>query len=298
MSDAPATDPHLDLSRLEPAPIASTAYDGILQARLTSLKGRFEAAGIPWNVDRVKFNPGVIVQQEDAYREMLVRQEINDAAASLRLATAVGPALDHLGQTYHRTARREIAPGVLENDASYRAHAQASAEARPLYGLVPGGYAWRVAQRFAADVKDVVSLRAGPGLIDLMLLGHAHDGTVPAGTVARVQAAFDGEAHHQSTDTVTVKGAEIRAFAVDLLIRHRPGLLAGALVEAATRGLTALRDARHAIGRALTRSAIETAATSADVEEVILVNAGDLPHQASFAAPWLTVGSISTQVAP
>lgn len=73
--------------------------------------------------------PIVIILQQAAYRELALRQRINDATHGVMLAFAVGSDLDHIGANkgVYRLIIKEAdettdppTPAVLENDEAFR----------------------------------------------------------------------------------------------------------------------------------------------------------------------------------
>ncbi|WP_210207726.1 baseplate J/gp47 family protein, partial [Rhodoplanes elegans] len=217
----------LDLSRIGAPTLTAIDFEATLRARLLDFKARWDAARVK-NPELpafdviddagnpvTQFDAGVVLAQEFAFGEINVLQAINDHANALRLATSVGADLDHVAITYKATERLVISgtPGsadaVLESDDEYRARAQLSDEARPLFGLTPGGYEWRVRKLYGDRVKHVRTRKRPAGWLDLIVLARAGDGTPPETLIGDLQAAFDGEAASQSTDIVTVVPARI-----------------------------------------------------------------------------------------
>jgi phage-related baseplate assembly protein len=115
----------LDLSRLPPADLVRPLdYEAIVAARVADLKDRLEAADIPFDVDRLETDPGVILQEADAYRELLALQAINDVGRANMLAYATGADLDNLAAVYGGGISRLLVsagpPPVYETDERFR----------------------------------------------------------------------------------------------------------------------------------------------------------------------------------
>ena len=72
------------------------------------------------------------------YREMLLRQQTNQACLQLTLKHATGEHLDHIGVTYHRTTRL-----TAETDDAYRQRIALAPEAMSVAGP-DGAYVWHV----------------------------------------------------------------------------------------------------------------------------------------------------------
>lgn len=93
----------IDLSQL-PAPdvIEPLDYETLLaqrKARLIALYPLEDQADIAATL-ALESEPMVKLLQESAYRELVLRQRVNDAARALLLAYATGATLDHLGALF------------------------------------------------------------------------------------------------------------------------------------------------------------------------------------------------------
>ncbi|MDC7787365.1 baseplate J/gp47 family protein [Rhodoplanes sp. TEM] len=302
----------LDLSRIGAPTLTAIDFEATLRARLLDFKTRWDAAraanpSLPvFDVidaagDPVtQFDAGVVLAQEFAFGEINVLQAINEHANALRLGTAVGADLDHLAITYKATQRLVLsgaaggADAVAESDDEYRARAQLSDEARPLFGLTPGGYQWRVRKLYGDRVKHVRALRRTGGRIDLIVLAREGDGTAPETLIGDLQGAFDGEAGSQSTDIVTVWPARIVATAARVKLWVPRGPDPAVAVAAAATAIAALAAERHKIGETLHAQAVGAVAKSGAVRKVdVLEPAADVaggedgaPFVSSITVSW------------
>jgi phage-related baseplate assembly protein len=86
----------VDLSQVpSPAVVEQLDFETILQAMLSDLISRdptFNAL--------VESDPAYKILEVAAYREVIIRQRVNDAAHAVMLAYAIGPDLDQLGANY------------------------------------------------------------------------------------------------------------------------------------------------------------------------------------------------------
>jgi phage-related baseplate assembly protein len=304
----------LDLSRLGAPSFTAIDFEATLKARLLAFKTLWDAArakdptlpvfdliasdGSPL----VETDPAIILAEGFAYGEINVLQALNDHSDALRLATAVSADLDHLAQTYKNTPRLVLVPAtadtaaVYEPDAEYRARAQLSDEAMPLYGLTPGGYIWRVRSLFGDRVKDVRALRRPGGHIDLIVLGRAGDGTPAETLLGDIQAVFEGEDGSQSTDIVTVLPARIVSTTISVAVAIPAGPDAGVVVTAANAALAALAAERHKIGETLHAQAVGAVAKVGAARHVrVVAPAADVVGGAD-GAPHVTSISVATEV--
>ena len=74
----------LDLSRLPPPEaLRGLDYEAILAERKSRLVALLASAGINYDVESLETDPAIILQETDAYRELLQVAAINDAVASV-----------------------------------------------------------------------------------------------------------------------------------------------------------------------------------------------------------------------
>lgn len=264
---------NLDLSNLPaPAVIKDVDYEAILAERLARLKELWPEL----DTTGLETEPGVILEQSDAYREMLAKAAINDAARAVMLAFATGSDLDQLAAFYgvrrlvivpaNPTASPPVAE-VLESDADLRIRAQLAPEQLPYAGMTGGGYR-ALALRTAPSVKDVQTLKRDGGRVDVILLARAGDGTVPAETVSAVYAAFQDDEATQLTDVVSVRSATITTYDIPLTLRIRRGPDPVAVKNAAEAAVRAYAAERHRVGAIVYRNMVEARAAVGGVENV------------------------------
>lgn len=269
---------NLDLSRLPaPAVIQDVDYEAILAARLADLKARMAAVGIDFDTTGLESEPGVILEQADAYREALTLAAINDAARGVMLATATGTNLDNLAAFYgvqrlvitpaNPTANPPVA-AVMESDADLRVRCQLAPEQLPYAGLTGGGYV-ALALRLAPEVKDATPIKRSGGRIDLILLARAGNGAVPDEVVSKVYAGFQDDAATQLTDIVTIRSATIVPYSLTVTLTVPIGPDPAAIRTAAETAIRAYATARHKVGAVVYRNMIEAAAAVGGVENAV-----------------------------
>ncbi|RLQ88917.1 baseplate J/gp47 family protein [Notoacmeibacter ruber] len=289
----------LDLSRLDAAPLVATDFSETLATRLAAFAALYEQVqtanpGLPpLDTLTIPTEPVHILNRHFAAAEMLIASKINAAAGQLRLASAAGPALDHLAATYHRTTRL---PG--ESDEELRGRAQLAPEALAEMGMTPGGYIYKIRTAFGDRIKDVRPINRGDGHVELRLLGRTGSGAVDSETLAAIIRAFQPDEAEQSTDIVSVLSANIITPSVDLVLVAPRGPDPAALIEAARRSVATYAAGLHRIGSALYVQALGAAAHVAPVTTVrVRSPLADLvirPEQAVYLAP--DAVSISVEV--
>lgn len=271
---------NLDLSTLpSPAVVKDVDYEVILVERLARLKELWPDL----DTESLETEPAVFLQQADAFREMLTKAAINDAARAVMLAFATGADLDNLG-AFYGVARLTISddPLILESDADFRARIKLAPEQLPYAGMTGGAYR-ALALRTAPSVKDVSTLKRPGGHVDVILLGRDGDGAVAPEVVSEVYLAFQDDEATQLTDIVAVRSAEITAFDIGLTLHLRRGPDPATVKAAAESAVRAYCTSRHRVGKIVYRNMVEAAAAVGGVENAT-VDIDDIDPGADGAA--------------
>ena len=160
--------------------------------------------------------PLVVLLQEDSYRELLLRQAVQDAATGNMLAYAAGAQLDHLAAFYGvgRQVVQDADPDaippvteVLESDDALRSRAQLALEGQTTAGPRGSYVFW--ARSASGDVRDVSVTSPAPGEVLVTVLSHQSDGSPSAEVLAAVDNTLNAEDVRPLTDTVLVEAAAI-----------------------------------------------------------------------------------------
>jgi phage-related baseplate assembly protein len=291
---------NLDLSTLPAPTLVAIDYDAIRAARLADVVARAAEIGITIDTTSLQTEPAVILEEADAYREVLTLGAINDAAKGVMLAYATGANLDNLAAFYGVqrltiTAATNDAPAVMEPDSDLRSRIILAPEQLPYAGVTAGGYS-ALALRVAPSVKDAHPIKRAAGQVDVVLLGRDGDGAVSSGVVSAVYAAFQDDGATQLTDIVTVRAARIVTYSPTVTLHLRPGPSADAIRAAAEANIRAYAFGRHRIGQVAYAQMI-TAAASVGGVELATVDIGDVDPGNDGAAylAGLTVNAVVMQ---
>lgn len=146
-----------DLASTLPAPgvIEQIAYETILGDLVEDANARFAAAGIDYDVGALETDPVKIVLEAAAFREMLLRARVNDAARANLVAFAIGGDLDHLAAFY------DVERLAGESDAALRERVILAITGRSTAG--PRDWYRAAARRASVRVKDAAVYRVGLG---------------------------------------------------------------------------------------------------------------------------------------
>lgn len=237
--------------------------------------------------------PITILLQESVYREMYLRQRVNDAARALMLAFAMDGDLDQLAALLG-VERLVVTPGdpdtgtdpVMESNDDLRDRTQLAPQGYSVAG--PEG-AYRSHARAAhGSVLDASATSPNPGEVLVSVLVREGDGTAPQAVIDAVAAALSADDVRPLTDKVTVRSAEIVKYAIDAIIYTYAGPDSGVVISEAQSRAQKFADNSRRNGREIPLSGIYAALHAEGVERVVLISpAKDIAitsTQASFCS--------------
>lgn len=261
----------VDLSRL-PAPtiVESLDFEGIFAAMLADLRVRDPAFDALTESD-----PAYKLLQVCAYRELNLRQRVNDAARGVMLAYAGGADLDQLGALLGVT-RLELDPGIpaqgiaptMESDTDLRRRIQLAPEGFSVAGP-EGAYIYHA---LSADpgVLDASATSPVPGEVVVSILSRSADGVADQTLLDSVGAALSADDVRPLTDLVTVQSAQVIAYEVTATLWTFAGPDSAVVLAEADRRIRDYVDASHRLGRDLILSGIYAALHVEGVQRVDL----------------------------
>jgi len=216
--------------------------------------------------------------QENAYRETLWRQRVNEAALAVMLPFAKGADLEQIGARFN-VARLVITPAnpsavppvaaVMEGDDSLRERIQMAME-----GLSTAGprnaYIFH-ARSADGRVADASCISPSPAEVVVTVQSALGDGSADAELLAAVDGYLSDEDRRPVADRLTVQGAEVLPYSVNaVLYLNTVGPEAEPIRAAAeARGL-ALVSQRRRLGQEVNRSALDAALHIEGVKRVVL----------------------------
>ena len=221
--------------------------------------------------------PITILLQVLSYKEMHLRQRVNDAARSTMLAFAQEADLDHIGAT-SRVARKVVqeedlttnppTPEVLESDESYRKRIQLSPESY----TSAGPYSAYMYHAISADgaVKDISITRPKPGDVAVYVMSHTETGESTALTLTNVSQALNAESIRPLNDTVLVNNVSIVNYNIAAELIFYADAYQDLVYQTAIDALDTYIRRNHLIGRDITRAGIIAALKVEGVQDVVL----------------------------
>lgn len=268
---------NVDLTQLPPPSVVEPLdFETILAERKAALVSYYPAdqqAAIAATLE-LESEPLNKLLQENAYREVILRARVNDAAKQTLLAFASGTTLDYVVAEYN-IVRLLVTPGdpaanppidpVYESDDRLRRRGQMAFEGLTTAGSI-NAYKFH-ALSASAEVADVAVDSPTPGTVRVTLLSPA--GQPSADTLNRVTQALSAEDVRPLCDLVAVEPVQIKPYAVDATL-NTIGLGKAQAIVAATDAMAKAAAAYYRVGATVPLSAIYAALHQPGIDSVTL----------------------------
>lgn len=270
----------IDLSQLPPPQIVDEPdFETLLterKAELVALYPAEEQEAVARTLT-LESEPIVKTLQENVYRELLLRQRINEAARAVMVAYSGSDDLDNLGAN-NNVPRRVITPAddtttppteaEMESDADYRQRIPAAFEGMSVAGPV-GAYEYH-ALSASGKVADVSAISPSPAMVVITVLSVDGDGTADAELLNIVSVALNDDEVRPVADRLSVRGAEIVRYSVDAVLYVYPGPATEPILAAAKAKLATYINEQRRLGRDIRLSALYAALHVQGVQRVEL----------------------------
>ncbi|MCP3942238.1 MAG: baseplate assembly protein, partial [Desulfobacteraceae bacterium] len=209
----------IDLSQL-PAPkvVEELSFEVILEECKTDFLERYPDAVAELDLES---DPVVKLLETVAYRELNLRQRVNDAARAVMLAFSLDEDLDHLAAIIP-LERKILDPGdpdavppvapTMESNDEFRKRIQMAPEGFSTAGP-DGAYIFHATS--VTDCRDASVESPNPGQVVVNILGYDGDGTPTQSLLNEVDAVLAEKFVRPLTDEVIVQGAQILSYIVD-----------------------------------------------------------------------------------
>lgn len=238
--------------------------------------------------------------QENAYRETLWRQRVNEAALAVLLPFAKGADLEQIGARFN-VERLVIVPAnpsavppvaaVMEEDDSLRERIQMAME-----GLSTAGprnaYIFH-ARSADGRVADATAISPAPAEVVVTVQSVLGNGTASAEVLGIVAAYLSDEDRRPVADRLTVQSAEVLEYQVNAVLHLASAGPESEPIRAAAlaRGL-ALVNRRRRLGMEVNRSALDAALHIEGVKRVDLLDWVDVVATLT-QAPYCTAFNVT-----
>lgn len=272
----------IDLSQLpEPSVIEVVSFELILAER----KERFISLNPVEKQDAIRATlelesePITKLLQENAYREMLLRQRVNESALAVMLAFAVDGDLDQIAANFN--LERLVLdkgdplavppiPPTMESHDDLRARCQMAFEGLSVAGP-RGAYIYHA---LSADgrVSDVSAESPAPCEVLVSVLSREGKGIASPELLAKVTAALSDDDIRPLGDRLTVQSVQVVEYAVEAVLYYYPGPESEPIREAAEKSLQKYISNQRRIGRDIRRSALYAALHVEGVQRVELLH--------------------------
>lgn len=279
----------IDLSQL-PAPqvLEDLDYEALYQADLATFRAYM---GDNWSAP-LESDPVVKLLEVGAYRKLLNRSRINDAAKALLVAYAQGADLDQLAanvnlsrlvvQAEDLTAVPPVA-AVLEADDALRERVQLVYEGLTTAG--PRNSYILHARNASGQVADATAESPSPAVVEVTVLALEGNGAASAELLATVAAYLNDDDVRPVADRVIVQSAEILPYQITAKIYlSGTGPESEAILTECRARLAAWTNPRRRLGIEVARSGIDAQLHIDGVSRVELVGWTDIRPTKAQAA--------------
>lgn len=253
----------IDLSQL-PAPevIEVPDFETLLAERKEALIALYPAdeQAAMRRVLALESDPVVKCLQESVYREILLRQRINEAAQAVMVAYALGSDLDQLAARSN-VQRLTVTPAnpdavppvdaVMESDDALRVRVPEAFEGLSVAGPT-AAYEFH-ARSADGRVQDVSAISPSPAIVLITVLSREGNGTAAADLLNTVDKALNDESVRPVADRVTVQAATIQDYRVQAKLHLFDGVAAAPCLEAANEQLAVYLNEQKRLGRSVRR---------------------------------------------
>ena len=275
-----------DLTALPPPDVIETLdYDAILTEILTWFRSMS-----PLYTNTVQGDPAYTVLQAMAYRDVMTRKRINDAARAVLVTHAIGADLDNLGVPFGLYRIRHAAdpdatpptPAFVESDERFRKRIITHLDT-----LSIGSEGWYKKRVFdindtladnALKIKDVAVRRGSIGGVIRLWVQPTNTANFVLKTdplIVAVQNYFSAKtdaarARRTLGDTVEVDSVAVKSYQLDATVVVTPGFTATKVVEETLKRAKAFVLEREIIGQEIPLSHIYAALIWEGVAELTL----------------------------
>jgi phage-related baseplate assembly protein len=263
----------IDLSLLPPPSVVEKlSFETIFSQLLVDLQTRD-----PSFTALVESDPAFKILEVFAYRELLLRQRINDASRAVMLAYAIGSDLDQIGALFG-VVRFIITPAdpdanppiplMLESDTEFRRRIQLSLEGFSTAGPEGAYVYWGLSAD--PDVRDISATSPTPGNVLVSVLSRSNGGVATPALLTKVAAVLNSDMIRPLTDLVTVQAITIVNFVVQATIYTYNGPDSSVVLASSQKALNEYLESVMTIGKDVTLSGLYAALHQPGVQRVAL----------------------------
>lgn len=273
----------IDLNLLPPPSIVETLdYEAILSERREHLLSLWPAGQRQEIAERLALESDPLhkLLQENAYRELIWRQRVNEAAEATMLARAQKDDLDNVAAATNTerlvvTPATKDTPAVLEEDEDLRMRAQMAWEGLSTAGPA-NAYIFH-ARSADGRVIDAECVSPSPAVVDVIIQSREGNGAADSELLGIIERYLSDDDRRPVADRLTVHSAEVLEYAIDAELHL--GTVGAEQVPIITQALERLQRFVHQkrrLGLEISRSAIHAALHVEGITKVTLVDWTDI----------------------
>lgn len=269
----------VDLSQL-PAPklVEELSFEQIYQNILDDL-ATYDPDLLATILASGESDPSAKLLQVAAYRELILRQRINEAGVANMLAYAADEDLDNLvAKEPYNIQRLVIDPGNAEAIPPIEAILESNEELRRRAQLAPSKFSTAgptdayIFHALSADaqVLDASAISPVPGQVVVTILSRQGNGSASPALLDSVRDYFDTTPTRPLTDELIIQGAEIIEYSIEADLTLYEGPDQEVVTQTSLSRVEAYRDQVRRLGMDVARSGIEGGAHCQGVQNVSL----------------------------
>jgi len=263
-----------------PAPtvVETLSFETIFAEMLADLKARD-----PEFTALVESDPIYKLLEICSFRELLIRQRVNDASKSLMLAYATGSDLEQIGANFGVVRKTliegnaEVNPAIVavyESDDDLRLRIQSA-----FNGISTAGPK-SAYEYHALSVDTIMDVEVdGPpivpaGHVRVTILSATGDGTATQSQIDAVNAKLNSDDIRPLTDYVTVQSATIVPYKLNITLSISYNWDSDIIIQTATNGINEYCKSARKVGKDVNISGIHAGGFVAGVDKVIFNSTG------------------------
>ncbi len=272
--------PTIDLSQLPPPDVVEPLdYESLLaerKATLISLYPEEQQEAIARTLE-LESEPLVKLLEENSYRELILRQRLNEAARAVMVAYASGSDLDQLGANNNVTrlvlksadnSTIPPTPAIMESDNDFRVRIPQAFEGLSVAGPV-GAYEYH-ARSADGRIADASAISPSPANVIVTIMSRENKGVASQDLLDKVAVVLNDENVRPVADRVKVQSANVVEYQIDAILYIYPTPESEPIRIAAEQKLKRYVEAQHRLGRDIRLSAIYAALHVEGVQRVEL----------------------------
>lgn len=262
----------IDLTQLfAPDIVEALDYETIFNEMLQALRHKTDQFST-----LIESDPAYKILEVAAYRELLLRQRVNDASKSVMLAYATGNDLDNLAALFGVKRQFTADPNseskelIKESDLRFRMRIPLSLEGHSTAGPI-GAYKFHTLSA-SGQVKDVSVSTPEPGKVLVTILANTQTGLPSPELLSLILEKLNHQDIRPLTDWVNVQSAQIIDYQVEANIELNSGPGKMQSLENVRSKVNAFVQKAHQLGNEITLSGLYAAMHQPGVKKVKLLH--------------------------